>query len=90
MHAPATTVRDRLGGWGRVEEVDGDSCVLRMTSDSLDWPVTALCAIDADFEVRSPPELLDHIQGLHDRLGRAAAKGDRAPTAQAMAPGEDR
>ncbi len=71
VHAPAAEVRVAVGRWGEVEEVDAASCVLRMTSDSLDWPAMALGSIGAEFEVRSPPELLDVLRDWGARFGRA-------------------
>jgi predicted DNA-binding transcriptional regulator YafY len=43
-----------------------------MTSDSLDWPVMALGMAGADFQVISPPELLDRVQDWARRFGRAS------------------
>ena len=42
MDAPAATVRERIGRWSTVEEVDAEHCRVRMTTDSLDWPTLAL------------------------------------------------
>jgi predicted DNA-binding transcriptional regulator YafY len=78
VHAPATVVRDRLGRWATVEDVDDGRCLLRMHTDSLDWPAMALGAVAADFEVRSPPELHEHIRDWGDRFGRATAPAQRA------------
>lgn len=38
VHAPAVRVRDQVGRWGTVEDIDDQRCLLRMTPDSLDWP----------------------------------------------------
>jgi hypothetical protein len=46
-----------------------------MTSDTLDWPLLALGAVGAEFEVSSPPELVDHLRGRADLFRRAV---DRA------------
>ena len=73
VHAPAATVRDQVGRWCSVEDVDDRRCLLRMTADSLDWPTMALGAVAADFEVLSPPELIDHIREWGDRFSRATA-----------------
>src|SRR4029079_1358634 len=56
IEAPATTVRDRIGRWVTVEEVDDRRCRLRMTTDSLDWALLALGATGADFAVVGPAE----------------------------------
>ena len=80
VDAPATTVRERIGRWGTVEEVDAGRCRLRMTADSLDWPAMALGMLDADFRVVAPPELLDHVHGWADRFHRARGPADGSPS----------
>jgi len=77
VHAPAAVVRAHIGAWATIEEIDGSACLLRMTSEALDWPTMALGATGADFEVLSPPELLDHLRDLADRFSRATAASDR-------------
>jgi hypothetical protein len=42
-----------------------------MTADSLDWPVMALGAVDADFQVVAPPELLDRVLDWGRRFSQA-------------------
>ncbi|MFC4033930.1 helix-turn-helix transcriptional regulator [Streptomyces polygonati] len=73
--APAATVRERIGRWGTVEELDPEHCRLRMTTDSLDWPTMALGRLGADFRVLQPPELLDRIRAWGAHFNRAAAQG---------------
>lgn len=76
VHAPAATVRDQVGRWGTVDDVDDQRCLLRMTSDSLDWPTMALGAVGADFEVLCPPELLAHVRDCGHRFNRATAPSE--------------
>ncbi len=84
VHAPGATVRDQIGRWGTVEDVDEQRCLLRMTSESLDWPAMALGAVGADFEVLAPPELLDHLRDWGDRFSRATAtNGPRLTASEA-------
>ncbi len=71
VHADATTVRDRIGTWATVEEMDGGRCRLRITADSLDWVMLVLGTVRAEFEVLSPPEVLDHARQWMGRFGRA-------------------
>jgi predicted DNA-binding transcriptional regulator YafY len=76
VDAPADTVRAKIDRWATVDE-DGDrGCVLRMRADSLDWPAMALGAIGADFEVVTPPELLEHVRGWARTFGRATGPAD--------------
>jgi predicted DNA-binding transcriptional regulator YafY len=71
VHAPAAAVRSAVGQWVTVEEVDQDSCRLRMTVDNLDWPALALGAVGAEFEVIQPAELVDHLRDWAARFTRA-------------------
>jgi predicted DNA-binding transcriptional regulator YafY len=80
VSASAEVVRSHVGRWGTVTEVDDDRCLLQMSSDSLDWPMVALCFIGADFRVISPPEMLDFVDECAERFTRAGMRGSR-PTA---------
>ena len=42
VEAPAAAVRERIGRWSTVEDSGATRCRVRMTADSLDWPVMAL------------------------------------------------
>ncbi|GLZ16333.1 DeoR family transcriptional regulator [Actinomadura sp. NBRC 104425] len=75
VDVPAATVRERLGRWGIVEEIDAEHCRMRMTADCLDWPAMALGSLGADFRVLDPPELLDHLRDWATRFHRACAEG---------------
>ena len=79
VHAPAAKVSSDVDRWGTVEAVDERHCRLRMDVDTLDWPAMALGAIGADFEVLSPPELVDYIGDWARRFSRAATHQHRAP-----------
>ncbi|MFC4857137.1 helix-turn-helix transcriptional regulator [Actinophytocola glycyrrhizae] len=72
VDAPAAEVRARVGRWATVEEIDGTRSRLRMTTDSLSWPMLALGTLAADFQVVHPPELLDHVREWGTRFTRAA------------------
>ena len=69
--APAAAVRERIGRWCTVEDIGAARCRLRMTADSLDWPTMALGAVGADFQVVSPPELLDRVHDWGRRFSEA-------------------
>jgi predicted DNA-binding transcriptional regulator YafY len=71
--APAAVVRERIGRWSTVEDITASRCRVRMTADSLDWPTMALGVVGADFQVISPPELLDRVQDWGRRFSRASA-----------------
>jgi predicted DNA-binding transcriptional regulator YafY len=71
IEAPAAVVRDRIGRWSTVEDIDASRCLVRMTADVLDWPIMALGMVGADFQVVSPPELLDRVHDWGHRFSRA-------------------
>ena len=72
VHAAGPEVRERVGRWATIEDLDAGSCLLRMSVDSLDWPLFALGSIGAEFEVRTPPELTDQLRDWSARFARAA------------------
>jgi predicted DNA-binding transcriptional regulator YafY len=71
VEAPSAAVRERIGRWSTVEDIDATRCRVRMTADSLDWPTMALGAVGADFQVVSPPELLDRVHDWGRRFSHA-------------------
>ncbi len=77
IQASAALTRQRIGRGAFIEELGKDRCLLRIASESLDWPMMALSATEADFEVLSPPEFLAHLQERSIRFSRA-----RIPRAQ--------
>jgi predicted DNA-binding transcriptional regulator YafY len=71
VEAPAAAVRGRIGRWSSVEDIGTNRCRVRMSPDSLDWPLMALGALGADFQVISPPELLDRVHDWGRRFSQA-------------------
>ena len=74
LGAPAGRVRERIGRWVTVEPAGTDRCRIRMTTDSLDWPLMALGTVGAEFRVVSPPELVDRVHDWGGRFSRAASE----------------
>ena len=73
IEAPAAVVSERIGRWATIEEDGPDRCLVTMTpGDNLDWPVIALGVAGADFQVLSPPELIDRVGDWGTRFSRAA------------------
>ena len=88
VEARAAAVRERVGRWSTVEEVGAGRCRVRMTTDSLDWPMMVLGVVGADFRVLGPPELLDRVGDWGDRFVRAARRApDACPGSQRDLPG---
>ncbi|MFC8526839.1 helix-turn-helix transcriptional regulator [Nocardia sp. NPDC057227] len=78
LHASAEHLADRVWpGMGTLEAVDDTHCLLHLGADSpwaLAWMLTA---VDVDFTVDGPPELVDAVRALGDRCLAAIADQDR-------------
>jgi predicted DNA-binding transcriptional regulator YafY len=70
VHAPAAEVREKVGRWSVIEEIDASHCRMVMTSDNLDWPIIAIGSLRTDFDVIGPPELADRIREWAGRFDR--------------------
>lgn len=71
VHAPAEAVRARIPGTiGAVEAIDDKSCLLSTGADSITFLAVQLTGLGPDFEVLEPPELVDELRALSDRLDR--------------------
>ena len=76
IHASAEAVAERISpAAGIVEAVDAGTCVLRTGARTLDNLAYHLVALGLDFTVDDPPELIDHIRAMADRLAPAAGVG---------------
>jgi predicted DNA-binding transcriptional regulator YafY len=73
LRAPAAEVRKQFaGGWGKVEPIDKKSCEYLTGDDDLNWLALRIAMLGVEFEVREPPELVEHLAALSRRIGRAA------------------
>jgi predicted DNA-binding transcriptional regulator YafY len=72
FHAPAQVVRERIGRWVRVSELDAGRCRGQWNADSLDWAALALGTAGVDFHVIRPAELRDAVGDWSRRFARAA------------------
>ena len=75
VDASADTIRERIGRWCTVEELDSGRCRVRITADSLDWPTMALGVVDADFRILHPPELVARVRNWTARFTAAIEDG---------------
>jgi predicted DNA-binding transcriptional regulator YafY len=75
VEAPAEEVRERIGRWASVSQISASQCRVRMTADMLEWPIMGLGLVGADFQVISPPELVDWVRDWGARFSRAADLG---------------
>jgi len=72
LHASAEEITNRISPhWGAVEPIDGRSCTYRTGDDDLAWLAVRIAMLGVDFEVREPPELVEHLRVLGSRLRRA-------------------
>lgn len=81
VFAPVDAVRQRINpAVGSVEPLDEGTCVLETGADDLWTLAVYLGALDHDFRVDDPPELVEHLRRLADRYARAAGNaGNTSP-----------
>jgi len=73
LHAPVDSVTKRIPpSAGVLEAIDAHSCLLHTGSHSLEGITIHLSMLGVDFQVHEPPELIDYIRQLGERLGRAS------------------
>jgi predicted DNA-binding transcriptional regulator YafY len=76
VHAPAAVVARRLPfDPGAIEPIDEHSCTYRGSEENLEWLAIRIAMLGAEVEVHEPPELVEALQQLADRLARAAQTG---------------
>jgi predicted DNA-binding transcriptional regulator YafY len=94
LHVPAEVAAEHITPTsGLVEPIDDRTCTLHIGSHSLDEMAIWLAVIGFDFDVHEPPELVDHVHGLAQRLARVRlvsgqAAGVRSPPPPEVARGE--
>jgi len=75
VHASAEEMTARLPPyWGRFEPIDAGRCEYRARDDDLGWLATRIAMLGVDFEVHEPPELIDHLRAVAERLKRATSR----------------
>jgi predicted DNA-binding transcriptional regulator YafY len=74
VHAPAEELRKRRWLGGTVEEIDEQTSRLVTSDDNLEWLAMRIAMLGWDYEVEGPPELLDRLRAIADRIGRATAE----------------
>jgi len=72
VHAAAEEIAGRVPAyWGTIVPIDSRSCEFRTGDDDITWLALRVAMLGVDFEVREPPELLEHLRALAMRLSRA-------------------
>jgi predicted DNA-binding transcriptional regulator YafY len=74
VHAPADEVARRLP-WvaGALEPIDEARCEYRTADENLEWLAIRVAMLGVDVDVHEPPELIEQLGVLADRLRRAAS-----------------
>jgi predicted DNA-binding transcriptional regulator YafY len=73
LHAAADEIAARVPAHlGIVEPIDARTCTYRTGDDDLRWLALRITMLGVDFEVHEPPELVEHLRALAERLVRAA------------------
>jgi predicted DNA-binding transcriptional regulator YafY len=73
LHAAADEIASRVPAhWGTIDAIDAQTSAYRTGDDDLRWLALRVAMLGADFEVHEPPELIEHLQTLADRLERAS------------------
>jgi predicted DNA-binding transcriptional regulator YafY len=74
LQAPAAVIADRMPpAAGVLEELDAQSCILRTTTESLEWLAMIIGALGVDFTVIEPQGLHDCVREIGERFTRATA-----------------
>lgn len=72
MHAPATTIAERVPHEIVIEPLDDNMCLVHARSNSVETLAVYLGLLDADFTVTEPPELVSQLEKLASRFAEAA------------------
>jgi predicted DNA-binding transcriptional regulator YafY len=80
LKAPAADMERWMPAhWGSIRALDEHTCEYRGGDDNLAWLALRVAMFGVDFEVHEPPELLDQLRLLAERLSRAADGPARRP-----------
>lgn len=83
LHAAANEIASRVPHyWGTIEPIDKTTCRYRTGDDDLGWLAIRIAMLDVELEVHEPPELVERLRALADRLTRATARADREESAR--------
>lgn len=81
LHAPVEAIAERIRPTdGVLESIDDQTCRLRTAADSLQWLALTIGMFDIEFEIHEPPELIDYVRGLSERLSRSVRHGTTSVT----------
>jgi predicted DNA-binding transcriptional regulator YafY len=72
VHAPAAQLEQRRWLGGSVTPIDDGRCEWRTSDDHLDWLAMRIAMLGVDFHVHEPPELVDRLRQIADRIARGS------------------
>jgi predicted DNA-binding transcriptional regulator YafY len=85
LHVSAEEIAAHISPhWGKLEPIDAHSCRFATGDEDLRWLALRLAMLGVDFEVHDPPELIEQLGLLADRLSRATTLYD--PTRKSLRP----
>jgi predicted DNA-binding transcriptional regulator YafY len=80
LRAAADEIASRVpASWGTIEPIDAHTCEYRTGDDDLRWLALRVAMLGVDFEVHEPPELVEHLRTLAERLERARRREPASP-----------
>ena len=72
LRAAADEITSRVPAhWGTIKPIDARTCEYRTGDDDLGWLALRVAMLGVDFEVHEPPELVEHLRALAERLDHA-------------------
>jgi predicted DNA-binding transcriptional regulator YafY len=76
LRAGADEIASRVPAhWGTIQPIDDHTCEYRTGDDDLGWLALRVAMLPVDFEVHEPPELVEHLRALGERLDHAVNRG---------------
>jgi predicted DNA-binding transcriptional regulator YafY len=76
LRAGAEEIAGRVPAhWGTIQPIDSHACEYRTGDDDLGWLALRVAMLGVDFTVHEPPELVQHLRVLAERLERAVSRG---------------
>lgn len=73
LAAPGQRVRDAIGRWATVTDLDADRCRVEVDADSMDWAVIAVGMSGGQVLSASPPEYAERLRDWSERLASGNA-----------------
>lgn len=74
LHAPVEAIAKRVPpSAGTLEAIDERSCILHTGSHSMEGLTIHLMLLGVDFQVHEPPELIEHLRRVAERLRSASS-----------------